>query len=195
MTLRDSIHRLNSEHLTLVDGRAVKAPALLDELDRAVGGDLGAAGGSVSSAGVKIPIDADALDLRARIHAEILDIHHEMIGQPFKAHPRRLLGLWANGGATIPEWETYIERMSLEWIDRIETKLGMKAKARKLTGTPCPACGQSVHGDERSVCMSLACYDDRGALLKHSAWTATCAACGATWAGDEMTWLVKALAA
>lgn len=194
MGLADHVHRLCNEHLTLIDGRPVKVPALLDELDRAIGSSVGPSGSSKGSAS-PLPIDADALDLRARIHAEILETHEEMIGEPFRSAPRRLLGLWANGGATTPEWEAYIERLSLEWIDSIEAKLGMKARARKLTGIQCPSCGQSMHGEEREVCLSLACYGDDGAMLAHHAWSVACAACGAVWGGQEMAWLLKALAA
>jgi hypothetical protein len=191
MSLRDNLFQLHSEHLkTGPDGKPHKVPALLEELRSAVTpGNSGSAGGA---SGPPIPINAEAVDMLASIEAEAKTDYHEMTGERWTGNLVDLLRHIA-GMELEPEWSAYLERVSLEWIDQITAFLWPVKPRRKLTGKTCPSCGLSMHGEERKVALSLGCWDDDGNLAKIGAWDIACAGCGAEWAGDEVSWLLRAL--
>lgn len=189
--LADHVHQLVREHLkTGPDGKAHKVPALLDELRGAVTPGNSMSGGGAS--GPPIPINAEALDLLREIEATAKGDYYEMTGVRWIKDLDALLPWMVNLDLT-PEWSAYLERVSLEWIDQISAMLWPVKPRRKLTGKTCPSCGQSLHGDERKVALSLGCWDDDGNLAKIGDWDIACAGCGAEWSGDQVSWLLRAL--
>lgn len=191
MSLADHCHQLAREHLkTGPDGKAHKVPALLDELRNAVTpGNSGSAGGA---SGPPIPINAEAVDMLGRMEAAAKTDWHEMTGTHWTGSLIELLRTLTLMAAA-PEWHTYLERVMLEWIDQITAFLWPVKPRRKLTGKTCPACGLSLHGEERAVTLSLGCWDEDGNLAKIGDWDIACGSCGAEWAGDQVAWLLRAL--
>lgn len=190
MTLRDNIHQLTSEHLTLADRKPVKVPALLDQLEGAVTEKrAGAAGGN----GTPIPVSADALALLQDIDREARDHQYEMVAHESRCSLRTLLGMWANGAVTTPEWEAFLEHVTLDWCDRISAMLSTAKPPRKIH-RPCPACGVLYGGEERKPGLHLHCWDEDGGLAKPGDWRCECVHCGAAWDGDELGWLSRAVA-
>lgn len=191
MSLKDHIHQLAREHLkTGADGKAHKVPALLDELRAAVTpGNSGSAGGA---SGPPIPINAEAVDMLAQMEAQAKVDFQEMTGVRWVGTLRELL--WCTSLMDLaPEWDVYLGRVTLDWIDQITTFLWPVKPRRKLTGKTCPACGLSLHGEDRAVALSLGCWDVDGNLAKIGDWDIACGSCGAEWSGDQVSWLLKAL--
>lgn len=191
MSLADQIHQLAREHLrTGPDGKAHKVPALLVELRNAVTPGRNSSGGGAS--GPPIPIDPDAMDLLAEIETAAKGDYLEMTGVRWTKDIDALLP-WIAGLDLTPEWNAYLERVTLEWIDKINTLLWPVKPRRKLTGKRCPACGYSMYGDERKVTLSLGCWDSEGAMKPIGTWDIECANCEAAWSGDQVAWLLRAL--
>lgn len=191
MSLRDSVHQLCSDHMkTSPDGKAHKVPALLAELRAAVTPGNSMSGGGAS--GPPIPINPDALDLLREIESAARADYHEMTGVHWTKSLDRLLP-WIAGLDLTPEWSAYLERVSLEWIDRINAMLWPVKPRRKLVGIRCPSCSESTCGEERKTCLSLGCWDDDGNLAKIGDWNIECAGCNAGWSGERVTWLLRAL--
>lgn len=191
MSLQDSIHQLVREHLkTGPDGKRHTVPALLDDLRKAVTPGRNSSGGGPSSP--PIPIDPAALDLIREIEATARTDYQEMTGNRWTKDLDRLLS-WIAGLDLTPEWDAYLSRVYLEWVDQITALLWPVKPRRKLTGITCPSCGQAFHGEERKVCLSLGCWDDTGNLRPVGKWDVECAACNAGWSGENMAWLLRAL--
>lgn len=192
MTLADNVHQLVNEHLKMgPDGKAHMVPSLLSELREAVTpGHAGSAGGS--EGGPPIPINPNAVDLLAKMRKGAKDDYWEMLAVNW---PGTLDGLLIVIAQTVPtpEWRVYFEHVTLDWIDEITKMLWPVKPRRKLFGKTCPSCNQALHGDDRAVCLSLGCWDDNGELTKIGDWDIQCAACEATWAGEEVTWLLRAI--
>lgn len=191
MTLQDHIHQLAREHLrTGPDGKAHKVPALLEELRNAVTpGNSGSAGGA---SGPPIPINAEAVDMLNKIESDMKRDWSEMTGTHWTGSLVELLRTLTLMAAAA-EWHAYLERVTLEYIDQITAFLWPVKPRRKLTGKTCPACGQSLYGEERKVALSLGCWDADGNLAKIGDWDIECAGCEAQWSGDQVSWLLRAL--
>lgn len=191
MSLQDQIHQLAREHLrTGPDGKAHKVPALLVELRNAVTPGRNSSGGGAS--GPPIPIDPDAMDLLAEIEADAKRDYLDMTGVRWTKTVDALLP-WIGGLDLTPEWHAYYERVTLEWLDRINTLLWPVKPRRKLTGKTCPSCGQATYGEERKVALSLGCWDSEGNMRAIGSWDIVCAGCDAHWSGDQVSWLLRAL--
>jgi hypothetical protein len=192
MSLKDNAHQLSREHLKMDrDGKAHKVPALLEDLRRAVTpGHAGSAGGGLS--GPPIPINPNALDLLAVIEGEARRSYYEVTNTGWQSTLEELLQEFAALDLT-PEWDAYMTHVSLEWIDQITAMLWPEKPRRKLVGKRCPACGQSVHGDERKTCLSLGCWDDEGNMRPIGTWDIECASCEAAWSGNQVAYLLRAL--
>lgn len=191
MTLRDSVHQLTSDHLkTGPDGKAHKVPALLEELRNAVTPGNSMSGGGAS--GPPIPINADALDLLREIETSAKTDYYEMTGVAWTKDVIALLP-WMVSLDLKPEWSAYLERVTLEWIDRINALLWPVKPRRKLVGKVCPSCGWATYGEERKTCLSLGCWDTEGAMKKVGDWDIECASCEAGWTGEQMIFLLRAL--
>jgi hypothetical protein len=172
------------------DGKAHKVPALLDDLRNAVTPGNSMSGGGAS--GPPIPINAEALDLLHEIETAAKADYYEMTGVQWIKSVSELLP-WVASLDLTPEWRAYLEHVTSDWIDRINTMLWPVKPRRKLTGKVCPSCGQSTYGEERKVCLSLGCWDPDGQMAKIGDWDIECAACNAAWAGDQVSWLLRAL--
>jgi hypothetical protein len=191
MSLSDHIHQLTRAHLrTGPNGKAYQVPALLDELRDAVTPGQNGYGGGVS--GPPIPIDPDALDLLREIEIEARRDYHEVTPFYWDGSLEALLQRFGTMDLT-PEWRNYLERVSLEWIDRITAMLWPVKPRRKLVGKVCPSCGWATYGEERKVCLSIGCWDDNGNMRKIGDWDIECGSCEAGWAGDQVAWLLRAL--
>ena len=191
MSIRDNVHQLVSEHLkTGPDNRPHKVPALLDDLRAAVTPGNSMSGGGAS--GAPSPINVSALDLLAEIEAGARSDYLEMCGVAWTGTLERLLP-WIASLDITPEWDAYLSHALSDYIDKINALLWPVKPRRKLTGKTCPACSQSMHGEERKVALSLACWDDDGNLAKIGDWDVACAGCGAEWSGDQVSWLLRAL--
>lgn len=147
-------------------------------------------GGEAS--GAPSPINVSALDLLAEIEAAAKAEYHEMTGVHWTKSLERLLP-WIAGLDLTPEWDAYLSRVSLEWVDKINTLLWPVKPRRKLTGKVCPSCGEAYYGEERKVCLSLGCWDDDGNMRPIGTWDIECAGCEAGWSGDQVSWLLRAL--
>lgn len=191
MSLRDSVHQLCSEHMkTGPDGKAHKVPALLAELRAAVTPGRNSSGGGAE--GPPIPIDPDAMDLLAEIETEAKKDYLDMTGVRWVKSLEALLPWMASLDLT-PEWSAYLERVTLEWVDKITAYLWPVKPRRKLVGKVCPSCGWATYGDERKTCLSLGCWDDEGGMRPIGTWDVECGSCEAHWSGDQVSWLLRAL--
>jgi len=191
LSLNDSVHQLTRPHLTQArDGSLREMPPLLAELRLAVTPGQNGYGGGAS--GPPIPIDPAALDLIRAIESEARRDYAEAIGNAWHGTLEALLQAYPAAPISA-EWEAYLARVTLGWVDQITAYLWPVKPRRKLTGKTCPACGLALHGDERAVCLSLGCWDDDGNLAKIGAWDIECGSCGAEWSGDQVSWLLRAL--
>lgn len=191
MTLQDSVHQLSREHLkTGPDGKAHKVPALLDELRAAVTPGNSMSGGGAS--GAPSPINVSALDLLGEIEGESRRDYYEITDTGWQSTLEELLQHYAEMDLT-PEWSAYMERVTLEHVDKINALLWPVKPRRKLVGKVCPSCGWATYGDERKTCLSLGCWDDAGNMRAIGTWDVECASCEAGWSGDQVSWLLKAL--
>jgi len=191
MSLKDSAHRLAREHLKMDNhGKAHKVPALLTDLRTAVTPGRNSSGGGAS--GPPIPIDPDALDLLRDIEMEARKDYREISGECWAGELEALL-LHVSGLDLTPEWSNYLARVWLEWIDRIDAHLWPVKPRRKLVGKVCPSCGWATYGEERKTCLSLGCWDVEGNMRAIGTWDIECASCEASWAGEQVAWLLRAL--
>jgi hypothetical protein len=191
MTLKDSIYQLTSAHLrTGPDNKPHKVPALLDELRAAVIPGNSMSGGGAS--GAPSPINVSALDLLGEIESETRRDYYEITNTGWQSTLEELLQAYAGMDLT-PEWSAYLERVMLEYVDKINALLWPVKPRRKLVGKVCPSCGWATYGDERKTCLSLGCWDSEGNMRKIGDWDIECASCEAGWAGDQVSWLLRAL--
>jgi len=191
VSLSDNLHQLTSDHLrTGPDGKAYMVPALLTELRNAVTPGNSMSGGGAS--GPPIPINASALDLLREIETEARTDYHEMTGERWPSDLTGLLSAIAILDLA-PEWDAYLARVSLEWIDKINAMLWPVKPRRKLVGKVCPSCGWATYGEERKTCLSLGCWDSEGSMKKIGEWDIECGSCEAGWTGEQMIFLLRAL--
>lgn len=186
MTLKDNIHQLTSEHMTMAaDGSFVKAPPLLAELRAASGSSLGAQG--AGSGGSGMIVNAKAVKLENEIKEKALAEHFEMTGNEYRGNPIALLQAWAVAAST--EWQPYLEGITQGWIDSIRGLLVSKRPPWRPS-IPCPSCGHRFFGPEREPCLAVHYWDDEAdQVAPPHAWTAKCDGCGAEWNGDNLKWL------
>ena len=191
MSLADSIHQLCRPHLTNVDGVLRHAPALLAELRLAVTPGRNSSGGG-GAEGAPSPINLGALDLLGDIEKEARKDYAEATGKPWQGELEALLQSYPDTPISA-EWEAYLARVLLGWVDRINTQLWPVKPRRKLVGVRCPGCGFATYGDERTTCLSLGCWDADGNMRKIGEWDVECAGCEAWWGPDRIEWLITAL--
>jgi hypothetical protein len=186
MTLRDNIHQLTNEHMTMADdGSFIKAPPLLAELRAAVTSDFAVGRGGSGGAGMMINSKADKLE--REIKDQALAEHFEMTGNEYRGNTNALLQAWAVAAST--EWQAYLEPITQGWIESIRTMLVAKRPPWRPS-IPCPACGQRFYGPEREPCLAVHYWDDEAeAIAPPAQWTANCDGCGAEWNGDNLKWL------
>ena len=192
MSLTDNIHRLCRPHLaTAPDGSLRHAPALLAELRAAVTPGRNSSGGG-GAEGAPIPIDPTVLDMLGAIEKEARKDYAEATGTVWQGELESLLQSYPDSQIST-EWEAYLGRVTLGWIDTITAYLWPVKPRRKLVGKTCPSCGFATYGEERKTTLSLGCWDSDGNMRKIGDWDVECAGCEAGWAGDKVAWLLAAL--
>lgn len=186
MTLKDNIHQLTNEHMTMAaDGSFIKAPPLLAELRAACTSDFAVGRGGSGGAGMILNPKAEKLE--REIKEQMLNEHFEMTGNEYRGGIRALLQAWSIAASSV--WQPYLERVTLDWIDEIRTLLDAKRPPWRPS-LPCPACGQRFYGPEREPCLAVHNWDHEADVVAPPAqWTAKCDGCGAEWIGDDLKWL------
>lgn len=186
MTLKDNIHQLINEHMTMAaDGSYVKATPLLAELRAAVTSDFAVGRGGSGGAGMMLNSKADKLE--REIKDKALAEHFEMTGHEYRGNPADLLRAWSIAAST--DWQEYLEPITQGWIESIRALLVSKRPPWRPS-IPCPACGQRFYGPEREPCLAVYYWDDEAeAVAPPGTWTANCDGCGAAWDGDNLKWL------
>lgn len=192
MSLTDSVHVLTRPHLaTAPDGTLRHAPALLAELRAAVTpGNSG--GGSGGSDGPPSVGNDGAIDMLVAMESEARKDYREIAERPWAGDLESLLQRLAEMNLA-PEWDTYLARVTLDWVGDITAFLWPVKPRRKLVGILCPSCGFATYGEERKTCLSLGCWDSEGNLAKPGAWDVECAGCEAWWGADRIEWLLTSL--
>lgn len=185
-TLGENIHLLTSPHF---HDSAIR-PSLLQELrGEAMPGQT--AGAGTGSDEPKIPIAVGTIDLMMAIEkearAELLAWKNFTIAGDLE----HTIHAYEHADG---DWALWFERITHKWVQQIDSLLH-PVKPRKKLMHPCPACGIKLHGDERKPVLTLNCWDADETMMHPSKWDAECEACGATWVGDELTWLRNSLAA
>lgn len=186
MTLADQVHQLVSEHMTKADtGEFVKAPPLLAQLRAAVTSDFAVGRGGSGGAGMML--NSKATMLEREIREQMLSEQFEMTGIEYQGGIVALLRAWSVAASS--EWQPYLERVTLEWIDSIRAMLEARRPPWRPS-LPCPSCGQRFYGPEREPCLAVHYWDDEAeAVAPPSSWIAKCDGCGAEWNGDNLKWL------
>lgn len=186
MTLKDNIHQLTNEHMTMADdGSFVKAPPLLAELRAACASTHGNHGGG-SGKGVGLAINDKAVKLEQKIREDALFEHFERTGSEYQGSFVDLLKSWADLSG---DWATYLADVTAGWVDSIRAILVQRRPPWRPT-LNCPSCNQRFHGPEREPNLWVEYWDHDDEKMNHpSLWTAGCDGCGAEWAGDQLAWL------
>ena len=190
MSLSDNAHRLTEAHMALQDGRYAKVPALLDQLEQAIRGELH--NGNAGGGGTALPVSVEALDLMRSMEGEGRDYMAELCPS-FRGDLKAMVRFWATESIS-GEDHAFYEHVTLDWIDLIEGMVAPKKPRRKMP-VPCPSCGDTYHGEERSIALTANCWDKDEKMLHPSFWDVSCGACGASWYGEELKWLTAALKA
>lgn len=191
MNLRSLAQELTEPHLTVINGRIGKVPALLTELREAVSGSTHEGGGNGSKQ--RVLVNTDALDLIRDLTAEAQSAYTDRFG----TEAPNLEQCVASIGETPhpDDWETYFTDQFQTFKTSIEAILRPK-KMRRLDGTPCPSCGQTTYTNERKTCLYVDCWQDNENLKPHQDWSVHCKACQTTWTGiNEVKWVLVALTA
>lgn len=190
MTLRSLAQELTQPHLKMVSGRIGKVPGLIPELREAVKHSSANPTGGGSKQ--KAPLDTAALSLLDSIQRDMRSAFSDRYGQsaPMLEICVALIGQDEHN----TEWETYFTAQLAEIKTSIEAHLRPR-KTRKLSGIQCPSCERSKYGEDNLTCLELDCYISEHKELKPMReWEVRCRGCDATWAGDNMRWLIVALA-
>lgn len=186
MSLKDNIHQLTNEHMTMADdGSFIKTPPLLAELRAACASTHGNHGGGTGQ-GIGMSINAKAIEIETTIREDALAEQFERTGIEYRGNLVELLKTWS--GIT-GDWETYLAGITLGWVDAIRAALIQRRPPWRPT-LNCPACNQRFHGPEREPNLWVEYWDHDEDQMNHpSLWTAGCDGCGAEWAGDQLAWL------
>ena len=94
MSLKDNIHQLTSEHMTMADdGSFIKTPPLLAELRAACASTHGNHGGGTGQ-GIGMAINAKAIEVETRIREDALAEQFERTGIEYRGNLVELLKSW-----------------------------------------------------------------------------------------------------
>jgi hypothetical protein len=186
MSLTGNIHALTSEHMTMADGKPMKVPSLLDQLDKAITAETraGSPGG-----GKGLPIGTGAISLLQDITTKARDEQYQRTGSDIGT----LVGIiqsWA--GEQNAEMVIYLEHVTLDWCDQIKAIIS-PCKPPWRPAVPCPSCGIIYDRDGNGPGMRVHCWGEDEAILPPGQWTAECIHCGAAWTSENMPWLARML--
>lgn len=193
--MADGVDRLTRDHRTTLatdDGtRYVVVTALLTQLATCWldTGSSGHGGSDTAQPTIHVP----AHDLLVRIGAEV---DRELTTCQVRPQLGRLLGQKVRSyGASILAFGAaevaYAEDLVTSWVTAAENILYPKTRRRPL-GQPCPACGSLwVLGENGRVPAVTIAADLHTST---DVWEAHCAACDADWVGEQIGYLLKAVA-
>lgn len=192
MSLAQHIHTLTRPHLP--SGATIgtqPVPPLLEELDHAVH-PAPTGRQSTSRDETPLPISAGAVDLQQTITNQAVIDLWDMRGITL-AKPRALADvIQAFDPPVDAEWSAYLERITGEWCDSIRGLVNPR-KPRYKMHRPCPACGLLFSDNEHTPALSANFWDEYEHMMHPSKWDASCGACGAEWAGDQLQALAPQL--
>lgn len=186
MSLQGNIQALTTEHLTMVDGKPDRVPALLDQLDAALTNKNGRTSGT---GGTALPISDAAYALWQDINFAARNEQYQRTGTDV-GRLNDIIQSWANEQA--PDMVAYLEHLTLDWCDQIKTIIN-PTKPPWRPAVPCPACGLIYNKEGAGPGMRLHCWADDETMLPPGQWTAECIHCGASWTSDNMPWLARVL--
>lgn len=189
MTLRSNIHALTSDHLTDTPLGLATAPPLIRQLEAAIKPNKATSGGGASGKGDII--NMTALALWEEVAADI-GIHTMEAGLPTSQDRIEMLKGWS-ALEDHPDWGDFLMHVTLDWCDRIAALLS-PLKPYHPSG-PCPSCGIEFHGEERTPPLNVHYLGTDGHQLHPHEWRMDCANCGATWSGDTLGAVAKAMSA
>lgn len=187
MSLTGNIQALTAEHMTMVDGRPEKVPALLDQLDAALTDKNGRTSGGAG--GKALPISDAAYSLWQDINFAARNEQYQRTGSEVGT----LAGIiqsWATEGNT--EMSAYLEGLTHGWCDQIKAIIN-PAKPPWRPAVPCPSCGTIYDRDGNGPGVRVHCWAEDETMLPPGKWTAECIHCGAAWTSDNMPWLARVL--
>jgi len=187
MSLTGNIQALTMEHLTLVDGRPGKVPALLDQLDTAIA--EGRTGKSGSSGGKALLISDTAHSLQQDIDWAARNEQYQRAGTDV-GELKAIIKSWATEDDA--EMVNYLEHVTLDWCDQIREIIN-PTKPPFRPAVPCPACGVIYDKQGNGPGLRIHCWDANEELLPPGKWTAECIHCMASWTADNMPWLARVL--
>ena len=180
MSLSDNIHRMTRPHMTRSSGGPITVPSLLDQLAAAV--HPSAAGGASGGSKIRIPIDAGAMSLHQDIDREAREHHRDAFGLDKFDTLEAIIQSFNE--APSPDWSTFLEHVTLDWVDRI-TALLEPAKPYRPSHA-CPACEQRFHGEDNAPTLAVYWRDEDGKQRHPHEWVMECGACTAQWSGKEL---------
>lgn len=187
MSLAGNIQALISEHMTMIDGRPEKVPALLDQLDAALtnknGRTSGAAGGKA------LPISDAAYSLWQDINWAARNEHYQRTGTDV-GPLAGIIQSWA--AEDNPEMIAYLEGLTQGWCDQIKAIIN-PTKPPWRPAVPCPSCGAIYDREGNGPGMRVHCWAEDETMLPPGQWTAECIHCKAAWTSDNMPWLARVL--
>lgn len=191
MTLRSLAQDLTEPRLKMYNGRIGKVPALLTDLREAI--THSSSGGESSEDGLPLPLNTKAVEMLHHIQRMSDEDHCNRYGQRFTGTLEQLIKKVGEDENHPDEWKQWYERVYLQWCDEIN-EMVRPTKYRNFDGTPCPACGQVVHGPERETCVYLDCYIQGTKELRHvTTWKAHCRGCSATWEWEGIKFLLASI--
>lgn len=189
MSLRTNLHALTSDHLTDTPLGMATAPPLILQLEAAIKPDKG--GGKANGNSKGDLINLTALSLWEEIAADI-GIHTMEAGLPTSQSRIEMLKGWA-AVEDDPDWGDFLMHVTTDWVDRIEALLSPLKPYHPAR--PCPACGIEFHGEDRTPPLNVHYLGPDGQPMHPHQWRMDCANCGATWSGDTLGAVAKAMSA
>jgi hypothetical protein len=172
--------------MTMADGKPMKVPSLLDQLDAAITAETRA--GS-PGAGKGLPIGTGAYALRQDIDFAARNEQYQRTGSDVGVLVV-IIRSWAS--ERDPEMVNYLEHVTLDWCDQIGEIIS-PSKPPWRPAVPCPACGVIYDREGNGPGMRIHCWGEDEAILPPGEWTAECVHCKAAWTSDKMPWLARVL--
>ena len=180
MTLAGNVHRLTRPHLSTMGGKIATVPPMLTQLTME-----GRAPSHATSSETPLPVSVRAIALWQDMEHEARDHQYARTGDDSG-------GLWQIVQSweyvADEEWVAYLERVTLDFIDRITATIDPPRRRRPLR-QPCASCGERWFYDadgQRSEAVTAWVWDEDGSVSKVETWDVKCLCCGAQWVGKEV---------
>lgn len=191
MTLRDNVHQLIRPHASRrPDGKIATRDALLDQLAEAISPGLRV--GGTGQGDSYVPIAVNALDTWRDIDKTLREEEQKRSGS-MKGTPGSILARWET--EVNPTMVTRLTEVTGDIVDDITDLIDPTPKRRALR-KPCPACRTTwTHkGDgDRTSALTAGTHDPDGTMRQPRDYDVACAACGAEWRGQQLTWVLQVI--